>query len=236
LRPFQRKLAFWDQALAIMEATDIRAHQKEEIMWRTGTSKEAMQPETAWKRMKLIEKEVEKVAAKVLPICGPGKNHEDVVAEYIQEQFETVSGQKGKPHPRNWEHAHNNVIMLYQMYYRGGQIDPNFPPPTSPKEIVVPAEKPKSGSQPYYLAMSDGDDNKHDVNDADLAAIVGSDGGDNRRLVLKEVREHLDILKEFEGVISADELNKRKRDLFLALPAAPPPKRSTGGLFTPTKK
>jgi hypothetical protein len=34
--------------------------------------------------------------------------------------------------------------------------------------------------------------------------------------------EHLDLLKEFEGVISDEDLVKRKRELFLALPSAPP--------------
>lgn len=46
---------------------------------------------------------------------------------------------------------------------------------------------------------------------------------DQRRKVLSEVREHLDLLKEFEGVISDEELAERKRQLFLALPPAPPP-------------
>jgi len=30
---------------------------------------------------------------------------------------EIVAGQKGKPYPTNWEHAHNNIIMAYRMYY-----------------------------------------------------------------------------------------------------------------------
>ena len=49
LRPFQRKLAFFDQALALLAQSDLLPHQREEVMWRTGTSKESMQPETAWK-------------------------------------------------------------------------------------------------------------------------------------------------------------------------------------------
>jgi hypothetical protein len=46
--------------------------------------------------------------------------------------------------------------------------------------------------------------------------------GPDRRLILEEVREHLNLLKEFEGVISEDALNKRKRELFATLPSAPP--------------
>ena len=42
-----------------------------------------------------------------------------------------------------------------------------------------------------------------------------------RRMALQEVREHLELLKEFEGVVSEEELASRKRELFLALPPAP---------------
>jgi hypothetical protein len=141
---------------------------------------------------------------------------------------EAISGTKGKPHPPNWEHAHNNVIMCYHMYYSGGKLDPNFPLPVAPKEIVVPAEKPKGGSQPFFIAMNKAGDNapnghRETVKDSETAADVGGDQQpEERRMVLKEVREHLELLKEFDGVISQDELNKRKRDLFMALPPAPP--------------
>jgi hypothetical protein len=155
---------------------------------------------------------------------------------------ESISGTKGKPHPANWEHAHNNVIMCYRMYYSGGKLDPNFPPPIPPKEIVVPAEKPKGGSQPFFIAMNKAGDNvlngRHEtgVQDSEMSAIAGEEKQqpEDRRNVLKEVREHLDLLKEFEGVISQEELNKRKRDLFMALPPAPPAassRKSTGSIL-----
>ena len=87
MRPFQRKLAFFDQANALVEATEMLPHQKEEIMWRTGTSKEPMQPDTAWKRMKLIEKEIKALAEKIKPLWVEDKNHEDVCNEFIQQQY-----------------------------------------------------------------------------------------------------------------------------------------------------
>lgn len=90
LRPFQRKLAFWDQCVALVQTIDLLPHQRDEIMWRTGTSKEHMQPETAWKRMKLIEKELEKLKEKVEPFCDGRKSHTEVCDAFIQEQF--VSG------------------------------------------------------------------------------------------------------------------------------------------------
>lgn len=64
------------------------------------------------------------------------------------------------------------------------------------------------------------------VNDADLETVVaqGSKLTTQERFgVLHEVREHLELLKEFEDVVPEEELRKRKRELFLALPSVPPP-------------
>lgn len=46
---------------------------------------------------------------------------------------------------------------------------------------------------------------------------------EERRALLKEVKEHTELLKEFEGVISDEELAQRKRALYMALPPVPPP-------------
>jgi len=87
MRPFQRKAAFYDQAQALLEATDFLPHHQIEIMWRTGTSKETLTPETAWKRVRLVEKELEKIREKVKPLCAEHKSHDTIVNEYIQQQF-----------------------------------------------------------------------------------------------------------------------------------------------------
>lgn len=125
------------------------------------------------------------------------------------------------------------------MYYVGEDLKTDLPDAKPPKQIVVPAEKPIKGlasTNPYLLSIGNEKGNvvsntpgkETDLNDDELEAIVNQDSSkrkepDDRRLVLKEVRDHLDLLKEFEGVIPEDELNKRKRELFAALPAAPPP-------------
>ena len=87
LRPFQRKLAFMDQCRALIRTINLLPHQREEIMWRTGTSKEQMLPETAWKRMKLIEKELEKLQEKIQPFCDGQKSHAEVCDSFIQNQY-----------------------------------------------------------------------------------------------------------------------------------------------------
>ncbi len=46
---------------------------------------------------------------------------------------------------------------------------------------------------------------------------------EERRALLKEVKDHTELLKEFEGIIPQEELNQRKKALYLALPPVPPP-------------
>lgn len=278
LRPFQRKFAFYDQAMALAEASSLLPHQKEEVMWRTGTSKEPMQPDTAWKRMKLIDKEVRQIIEKIKPLCREGKSHEETYREFIQIQYvssfspqislgksmtnfitnivivflnlsldhlclfdaddepqEQVTGQRGKPCPPLWEHAHNNVIMTYQMYYRGTELDPTFPVPDPPKEIVVPAAKPKMGEdQSFFITMPSGENEdsgdpninlgmpRQNRREPKIVDITTFEPAEDRRLLIQEIRDHLGLLKEFEGVIGEEVLKRRKRELFHALPTAPP--------------
>jgi hypothetical protein len=88
LRPFQRKLAFFDQALALVDELDcLPSPHREEVLWRTASSKEQMEAETAWKRMKMIEKDVEKMAEKIKPLCTSGKGHDEVCSEYVQKLY-----------------------------------------------------------------------------------------------------------------------------------------------------
>lgn len=123
------------------------------------------------------------------------------------------------------------------MYYKNGVVDPDLPPARAPRTIDIPTQRPMriasmaivasaaASLQPAAAATThhDGD---HDVNVADLEAIVSQDtkaSVEERRAILHEVREHLDILKEFQELVPEEELKKRKRELFLALPDAPPP-------------
>jgi hypothetical protein len=136
--------------------------------------------------------------------------------------------------------------MAYRMYYQGSERDSSFPPPDPPKEIVVPASKPKTGTDTaYYIAMNNNNaaDGGNNLNgeantteggpmneDEAVDLAVDAEPAEERRQILHEVREHLDLLKQFEGIISEDLLKKRKRDLFAALPSAPPSSSSRGRL------
>jgi len=89
LRAFQRKHVHWEAAKASLETTDLQPHQCAEVLWRTGTSKEALGAETAWKRSKMIDKELKALCDAIGPIQAavPGRTHEEAIDEYIQQQF-----------------------------------------------------------------------------------------------------------------------------------------------------
>jgi len=87
LRPFQRKIAFIDMANALVDSlTIILPHHKAEILWRTGTSKEPMNADTAWKRRKLLNKEIDNIKDGVTALVA-GRSHDEAVDQFIQQQF-----------------------------------------------------------------------------------------------------------------------------------------------------
>lgn len=235
LRPFQRKAAYMDQALALLDSLDfLYPHQKSEVLWRTASSKDHLDADIAWKREKGIEKEMAILSKKIKSFVGKALTHDEAVNMLIQDLYESLTGFTGKAYPLNWEHAHNHVIMAYRMYFIYDLLDNSFPPPISPREITVPTERSKvikqAGSKTAAAAaaalLHDGDDDNNDDDpQVDVAALLDEEKIiiEDRRKVLQEVREHLELLKEFDGVISEDDLAKRKRELFMALPAAPPP-------------
>jgi len=107
----------------------------------------------------------------------------------------------------------------------------------SQKNIVVPAVMPTKERR--------GSNNDKDDGDTDMITTAGigrkSQGGaaapaytfiqppnpaEERRKLLQEVKDHLALLKEFEDIAGEEEILKRRRDLFAALPPIPPPYNS----------
>jgi hypothetical protein len=116
------------------------------------------------------------------------------------------------------------VVTPFQPFY-GQRLPPNSDPVHRTGSGMVGSLAGYQFHDPYIqmAAFRTPTSSSHPV------AVVGganpsiaADDGESRRKLLSEVREHLDLLKEFEGVISAEELAERKRQLFLALPPAPP--------------
>jgi len=271
LRPFQRKIALYDVCVDLIETLKfIPEYHRLSIMFRTASGKIPLTPELAWRRMKQVDKDIEKsIVPEVGPLLIEEKLHNEVCQEYIQKQFEKhPTGQEGLKCPDGWEHSHLHTFMVYKMYYHGVGLDPDTPTAVDPNPYrVVPKEKPEV--YPPELAQitdpthdtisankdmrdSDGKEDKHDEDDSDaedasngVVEYVPSNvtekrppnhlsplpnqvdrAAQMRRSMLQEVREHLNLLKDFEDVVSDAELNERKKDLFKCLPP-PPPSMST---------
>jgi hypothetical protein len=88
LRPFQRKAAYIDQCFALLDSLDfLYPHQKDEVLWRTGSSKEPLEPDIAWKRQKGIEKELDTLSRKIKPFLIPGRSNDVSVDMLVQHLY-----------------------------------------------------------------------------------------------------------------------------------------------------
>jgi len=264
LRPFQRKIALYDVCADLIETLKfIPDYHRVSIMFRTASGKIPLTPELAWRRMKQVDKDIEKtITPELATLFSEDIPHDEVCQKYIQKQFEKhPTGQEGLNCPDGWEHSHLHTFMVYKMYYNGAVLDPDIPTAVDPNPYrVVPKEKPKI--YPPELALvtdpahvsslgkeahdfDDKDDKDEDDSDGEDASSTGlvtlnvcekrsakrsisspldqiDRAAQMRRSMLQEVREHLNLLKDFEDVISETELNERKKDLFQCLPPPPP--------------
>jgi len=257
LRPFQRKIALYDTAVDLINTVEvIPPYLRNEIMYRTASGKLPLSADLAWRRMKLIDREIQKIIIpKITPFFGSDKDHKDICNEFIQDQYEIVSGVKGKKHPSVWEYSHLNIFLAYKMYYEQDKLNPQLPVARDPDpNRVVPNKKPVGGEYPPGASsdVKDEDENsiekksKIDGKDSlnaklskpksDASPSRPKSEAEERRALLQEVREHLELLKEFEGVIPAAEMSKRKRELFMSLPSAPSSARGKNGLTNKLKR
>uniref|UniRef100_A0A7S3P449 Uncharacterized protein n=1 Tax=Amphora coffeiformis TaxID=265554 RepID=A0A7S3P449_9STRA len=235
LKPFQRKIALMDQANGLIESLPfLMPHQREEILWRTATSKEQLNGDIAYKRIQQINKELQKLAKEIKKFITPESTHQDWVNHLEQFLFESSGDNQGKATtgrtvPANWAHGHNHVILCFRLYYNGDKPDPTFPAPMPPRPLKVPQERPKGDGMEGAIKSPKGTMTNMSVLPmapyaaGGMVSVPTVDPLEQRRKILTEVREHLDLLKEFEGIISEEDLAQRKRDLFKALPPAPPP-------------
>jgi len=333
LRPFQRKLAVFDQAKYLLEEISGESSivglttraKKEEIMWRTATSKEPLNPESMWSRASRLTKDVEKVAEQVREYIKEkladqdsksitsASTHDETYRSFVESTYD-----KTHPHitpgseayPVQFEYTHSHLFLAYKMYYRKGILDPNFPIPR-PREIIVPREKPAGGLESYGLVApasglataggstgADHSDRNTAVSANKSSRRLGSklprgsagtvtltesplivaagqkasaaaghriqhplsfENGDGdrkppsnrqqlslipmtqeivtqrdrnekrRRELLREVKDHMDLLCQFEGIIDSETIKKRKRSLFRSLPPPPPPHEDENG-------
>lgn len=232
LKLFQKRQAFYQIAMALIDTLDfLTPRQKEEILWRTGKSKEPLTDDLAWRRVRVIHKSLDQLAKTAEPFVVPGRPHSEIVDKTVQFMFEQFDNNKGRTVPPSWEFAHNHAITTFRVYYVGATLDPNFPSARSPVQPTVsetrPNATPVQRTPNRMINLTDGGPvpgSAYRGDEIDVERILGNPAEERRKL-LKEVREHLDILKEFEGVIDEEDLKKRKRALYDALPVAPPPSK-----------
>ena len=261
LRPFQRKIALHDAAADLANTLDwIPGGHKSEVMFRTASGKKPLSPELAWRRMKLIDREIAKtIIPGVKPFMGPDVTHQQACDAYIQSQFILISksskvdndggdNAKETPVPSSWEYSHISVFLAYRMYYDGEAIATDLPPPIDPNPSrKVPRKKPKEYPPPPLVSgalpsVDGGDGNVSDELQAyagqldSVSPVRGRTRGIDdtaRRAMLKEVKDHLDVIKDLEGIMPAAEAEQRKRALYAAMPPPPGPyKRARTAIAT----
>lgn len=187
----------------------------------------------------MMERELPKLAQRITPYIEAGKSHSEACDALLMELYEESLSEEGKDDgstptsvPKNWVHAHNNLFTAFRLYYDGDKPDETFPEPTPPVPIVVPSEKPQlSKASSHYVMQGSSSPMPHmpmtPLPNTNAAASLGRvqlphNTVEDRQRILNEVRDHLELLKEFEGIIPDEEINRRKRQLFEALPPAPP--------------
>ena len=140
-----------------------------------------------------------------------------------------VSNQPGKPAPPNWEFTHDNNFLAYRMFYVGDENDSTIPAAIDPNPgRVLPTQRPDDDDELDEFVK------KRRRDSEDLMDPTGQMVDDRRnstrmlpapkrRALLKEVKEHLEILREFEGanIVPEEDLRKRKLQLFYSLPDVP---------------
>lgn len=80
MKPYQRKAVLMDQAHGLIESLPfLMPHQREEILWRTATSKEQINGDIAYKRIQQINKELLNLTELIKPFINhaASNNHQD---------------------------------------------------------------------------------------------------------------------------------------------------------------
>lgn len=228
LRPFQRKIALYDCAADLVNTLDwIPAGHAMEVMYRTASGKTPLSPDLAWRRMKIIDREIAKtIIPGVKPFICPELTHQQACDAYIESQYQSIAQPKDeavRPVPELWEYSHISIFLAYRMYYDGEAIATDLPPPIDPNpKRKVPKEKPEAYPLPplvpgVFPPLPAGDGYVSDE------LVSGSPDDDTRRAMLKEVKDHMDVIKQLEGIMPPAEAQQRKRALYAAMPPPPGP-------------
>jgi len=223
LRPFQKKYALFATAVELLKSLDYLTFvQRQAILFRTKSSREPLEPNLAWNRMKPIAREIGTsiLTAGYREVIesdeNKDKSHDEICDLLLQKMYDESkeNDETDKPHHKEWEYSHSNLFLVYRIYYKGVDLDPDIFAAVPPTMVSVPLKKPAD----FRLSASYAGINLP-------PAVELSD--EDRRAMLKEVKDHTELLASFVGVIPDEELLKRKKRLYAALPQVPLP--ATGG-------
>jgi hypothetical protein len=91
MRASHRKLAFLEQARAVLDSCDfLRPDQKPTVLWRTASSQEIVSDEMAWKRVQTVEKELQRLASLLGPYIQSGRSHQEAVDLLVKKMLVRV--------------------------------------------------------------------------------------------------------------------------------------------------
>lgn len=88
LRPFQKRALLLNMIYNILRKIDfLSASEKEAVLWKTQRSQEQLDPVTAWKRCKIIERDLSKLLSDFPPFVAPGRPHSSSVDMLVQDMY-----------------------------------------------------------------------------------------------------------------------------------------------------
>lgn len=95
LRPFQKRALLLEQVYMLLDAIPLdflEPQQKEQILWRTQKDGKQLDDVTAWKRTKIIERDLAKTLKDFKPFTAHGRTHQEsvnmfVLAAYVSAEF-----------------------------------------------------------------------------------------------------------------------------------------------------
>jgi hypothetical protein len=90
LRPFQKRALLLGQVYKLLDAIPLdllNPHQKEQILWRTQKDGKQLDDVTAWKRAKIIERDLAKTLQEFKPFPVQGTTHQESVNLFVQASY-----------------------------------------------------------------------------------------------------------------------------------------------------
>ena len=88
LRPFQKRALLMSMVYSILGEIDFMTpREKEAVLWKTQTSQEQLDPVTAWKRCKIIARDLDKLIRLMPRYMAPGRPHHVSVDMLVQALF-----------------------------------------------------------------------------------------------------------------------------------------------------